>query len=176
MHRNPLPNHKGKGMVTVVIHGNPTEAGESEGSFHPSIARTFQKNPKFRSLFNQLGFGPEARKVATESLMSIAADSGMECFTTESYASRAFLEETNAITFIDEDMEVEHPDHRRPLYLMATINGVQVRKALVDTGASLNLIALSTLEAMGLVDRRILGAPMEITRLGRSVESTKGYV
>ena len=73
-------------------------------------------------------------------------------------------------------MEIEHPNHRRPLYLMATINGVQVRRALVDTGASLNLIALSTLEAVGLVDRRILGAPMEITGFGGSVESTEGYV
>ena len=109
-----MPNHKGKGMVAVVIHGNPTEVGESKGSFHPSTVRTLQKNPKFRSLFNQLGFGPEARKVATESLMSIAADSRMECFTAESHASQAFLETTNAITFIDKDMEVEHPDHCSP--------------------------------------------------------------
>ena len=108
--------------------------------------------------------------------MSIAADSGMECFTTESHASRAFLETTNAITFIDEDMEIEHPDHRRPLYLMATKNSVQIRRALVDTGASLNLIVLSTLEAVGQVDRRILGAPMEITGFGGSVESTERYV
>ena len=108
----------------MVIHGNPTEAEESEGSFHPSIVRTPQKSPKFRSLFNQLGFGPEARRITTESLMSIAADLGVECFTMESHASLAYLETTNAITFKDEDMEVEHPNHRRPLYLMATINGV----------------------------------------------------
>ncbi|XP_075674899.1 uncharacterized protein LOC142644106 [Castanea sativa] len=73
-------------------------------------------------------------------------------------------------------MEVEHPDHRRPVYLMATINGVQVRRALVDTGVSLNLIALSTLEAVGLTDKRIQGAPIEITGFGGSEESTKGYV
>ena len=108
--------------------------------------------------------------------MSIAADLGMECFTAESHASRAFLETTNAITFTDEDMEVEHLDHRRPLYLMATINGVQIRRALVDTGASLNLIALSTLKAMGLAGRRILGAPMEITGFWGSAKSTKEYV
>ena len=108
--------------------------------------------------------------------MSIAADSGMECFTAESHASRAFLETTNVITFTDEDMEVEHPNHHRPLYLMATINDVQIRRALVDTGVSLNLIALSTLEAVDLVDRRILGAPMEITGFGGLVESTEGYV
>ena len=155
MQRNPLPNHKGKGVIAVVIHGNSAEAEESEGSFHPSTVRTLQKNPKFRSLFNQLGFGPEARRVATEFLMSIAADSGMECFTTESHASQAFLETTNAITFTDEDMEVKHLDHHKPLYLMATINSVQIRRALVDIGLSLNLIALSTLKAMGLTDRRI---------------------
>ena len=73
-------------------------------------------------------------------------------------------------------MEVEHPDHRRPLYLMATINDVQVRRALVDIGASLNLIALSTLEAVGLTGRRILGAPMEIIEFGGSAELTEGYV
>ena len=106
--------------------------------------------------------------------MSIVPDSGVECFTAESHASQAFRETTNAITFTDEDMEVEHPDHRRPLYLMATINGVQIRRALVDIGALLNLIALSTLEVVGLVDRRILGAPMEITGFGGSVESTEG--
>ena len=102
-----------------------------------------------------MGFRPEARRVATESLISIAIDSGIECFTAESHASRAYLETTNAITFTDEDMEVEHPDHRRPIYLMAITNGVQVRRALVDTGASLNFIALSTLEAMGLTGKRI---------------------
>ena len=53
---------------------------------------------------------------------------------------------------------------------------VQVRRALVDTEASLNLIALSTLEAMGLTGRTILGAPMEITGFGGSAESTEGYV
>ena len=85
--RNPLPNHKGKGVVVVVIHGNPVEAEEPEGSFHLSTVRTLQKNPKFRSLFNQLGFRSKARRVATESLMSIAADLGMECFTAKSHTS-----------------------------------------------------------------------------------------
>ena len=108
--------------------------------------------------------------------MSIAADSGMECFTAESHASRAFLETTNAITFTNEDMEVEHPDHYRPLYLMATINGVQIKRALVDTGASLNLIALSTMEAVELASRKILGAPIEITEFEELTESTEGYV
>ena len=59
---------------------------------------------------------------------------------------------------------------------MATINDVQVKRALVDTRALLNLIALSMLEAVSLTVRRILRAPMEITGFGRSAESTEGYV
>lgn len=108
--------------------------------------------------------------------MSIIANSGVECFTAESHANRAFLETTNTITFTDEVMEVEYPDHRKPLYLTATINGVQIKRALIDTGASLNLIVLSTLEAVGMAGKRIMGALVEITGFGGATESTKRYV
>ena len=160
----------------MVIHGNPVEAEKSKGSFYPSIVKTLQKSSNFRSLFNQLGFGLKVRRIATKSLISIAADSGVQCVTVEFHASRAYLETTNAINFIDEDMEVEHLDHRRPLYLMATINGVQIRRALTDIDASLNLITLSTLKAVGMIGRRILKALVEITRFGGVAESTEGYV
>ena len=99
----------------------------------------------------------------------------MECFTTESHANQAFLETTNTITFTDEDMEVENPDHRKPLYLIATINGVQIKRALIDTGASLKLIVLSTLEAIGMVGKRIMGALVDITGFGGATKSTKRY-
>ena len=127
------------------------------------------------SIFNTHTRG-ERRRIVTKSLMSIAANSGVECFIAESHANRAYLETTNAITFTDEDMEVEHLDHRRLLYLMVTINGFQIKRALVDTGASLNLFALSTLEAIGMIGRRILRAPVEIIGLGGVAESIEGYV
>ena len=69
----------------MVIHRYPAEVEESKGSFHPRTVRTLQKSPKFRSLLNQLGFGPKARRIATKSLMSIATDSGVKCFAAESH-------------------------------------------------------------------------------------------
>ena len=114
--------------------------------------------------------------MAIESLMSIATNSGVEYFTAESHANRAYLETTKAITFTNENIEVEHLDYRRLLCLMATINSVQIRKVLVDIRASLNLIALSTLEAVGLTGRKILGASMEITGFREATKSTEGYV
>ena len=103
----------------------------------PTAISTFQRSLTFRTLFNQLGLKEESRRSATEALVSIAASSGTHYLTTEAHASRAFLETTNVITFTDEDMEVQHPDHSKPLYITAQINDVHIRKALVDTGASL---------------------------------------
>ena len=87
-----------------------------------------------------MGLKEESRRTATEALISIAASSGTHYLTAEGQASRAFLEATNVITFTDEDMEVQHPDHSKTLDITAQINDVQIRRALVDTGASLNLI------------------------------------
>uniref|UniRef100_A0A2N9F9L1 Uncharacterized protein n=1 Tax=Fagus sylvatica TaxID=28930 RepID=A0A2N9F9L1_FAGSY len=150
-----------------VIHGSTSDVDVDESAtastaMTPTAIKTLQRNPRFRSLFNQLGLNPEARTAATEAIMAIAADSGAHCFTAETHASRAFLETTNAITFTDEDMEVQYPDHRRPLYLSATINEVQVRRALVDNGSCINLIPLSTIQAAEIPQKKIQGAPMEI--------------
>uniref|UniRef100_A0A2N9IR83 Integrase catalytic domain-containing protein n=1 Tax=Fagus sylvatica TaxID=28930 RepID=A0A2N9IR83_FAGSY len=147
--------------VNLVIHGNVSdmeaeESAAASSSLIPAAVRTLQKSPKFKSLFNQLGFGPEARNAATEALITIAT--------------------TNAINFTDEDMEVQYPDHRRPLYLSAVVKDVQVRRALVDTGSCLNLIPLSTLQAANVSWQKIQGSPMEVTRFGGVIEYTMGHV
>ena len=98
--------------------------------------------------------------------MNMATDTGREYFAIETHASIAFLESTNVITFMDEDMEVEYLEHQRPFYLTSTINGVQIRKALIHTRASFNLISLSTSKAIGMVGKRIPGTPMKIMGFG----------
>ena len=68
------------------------------------------------------------------------------------------------------------PDHRRPLYLSATINEVQVRRALVDTSSYINLIPLSTIQAAKISQKKIQGTPMEIKGFGGIGEYTKGHI
>jgi len=55
----------------------------------------------------------------TEALVFIAANSETHCLIAKAHASRAFPEATNAITFTDEDMEVQHLNHSKPLYVVA---------------------------------------------------------
>jgi hypothetical protein len=93
-------------------------------SINPAAIKTLQRSPKFWSLFNQLGLGPDARKAAIEAIVNVAAGLGSQYYTAEAHASQAFLETTNTVTFTDEDMEVQYPGHRKPLYVAAMINDV----------------------------------------------------
>ena len=78
--------------------------------------------------------------------------------------------------FSSEDMEVEHLDHRRPLYLAASINQISIKRALMDTGAFVNLILLSTLQTTGISERKIQGCLMEVTEFGGRGEYTAGHI
>ena len=87
--------------------------------------------------------------------MSIATGARIECLTIEIVDDRALLQELSEITFSDKDMEVGYSDHRRPFYLAISINQIPIKRALVDMGTSVNLIPLSTLQAAGILERKI---------------------
>ena len=162
--RNPLPQqHRRKAIIAILLHNGADETETASDTSMPPIAiSALQRSPTFRTLFNQLELKEESRRSATEALVSIAANSGTHCLTAEAHASRAFLETTNVITFTDEDIEVQHPDHSKPLYIATQINDVHIRRALVNTGASLNLIPTSTLKEVGIPLSRIARTPIEV--------------
>ena len=116
------------------------------------------------------------RKIATEALVSIASGAGVECLSAEVTDDRALLQESSEITFSNEDMEVGYPNHWRPLYLATSINQIHIERALVDTGASVNLIPLSILQVAGISERKIQGCPMEVTSFGGRDEYTVGHI
>ncbi len=62
------------------------------------------------------------------------------------------------------------------MYVAAMINDVHIRRALVDTGASLNLIPTSTLDAAGISKKKIQGIPMEVTGFGGATEYTISHI
>ena len=88
---------------------------------------TLQKSTQFKNLFDQLEFIANERKMTTEGLVSITSGAEVECLPAKTQPNRAFLEDTNEITFSDEDMEVKYPHHKRPLYLAASINQVPIK-------------------------------------------------
>ena len=174
--RNPLPNHKGKGVAAVVICVDPGEDKEENLALPTAAITTLQQSAKFKNLFDQLGFTAKERKIATEALVSIASRAGVECLSAEMPENRALLQESTEITFSSEDMEVGHLDHQRPLYLVAFINQIPIKRALVDISASVNLIPLSTLQAAGISEKKIQGCLMEVMGFGGRGEYTVGHI
>ena len=174
--RNPFPNHKRKGVAAVVICVDPGEDEEENPTLPAAAITTLQQSSKFKNLFDQLGLTTKERKIATEALVSIASGAGVECLSAEIPKDRALLQESTEITFSDEDMEVGYPDHRKPLYLAASINQIPIKRTLVDTCASVNLISLSTLQATGISERKIQGCLMEVTGFGGRGEYTAGHI
>ena len=73
-------------------------------------------------------------------------------------------------------MEMQHPDHSRPLYVTAQINDVHIWKALVDTSASLNLIPASMLKAVEISLNRVTDTPIEVATFARMQEHTIGSI
>ena len=66
--RNPLPNHKGKGVATVVICVDPGEDKKESSTLLAVAITTLQKSSKFKNLFDQLGLTVKERRIATEAL------------------------------------------------------------------------------------------------------------
>ena len=129
----------------VVIYADIGEdRGESSLACHSNYHLT--EKLQFKNLFDQLRLTEKEQKIAIEVLVSIAFEAGIECLIEEVTDDGALLQESSEIIFSDEDMEVGYPDHRRPFYLVASINQIPIKRALVDTGASVNLILLSTLD------------------------------
>ena len=89
--RNPLPNHKGKGVAAVVICADPGEDEEENLALPAAAITTFQQSAKFKNLFDQLGLTAKERKIATEALVSIASGAGVECLSAEIPEDRALL-------------------------------------------------------------------------------------
>ena len=50
--RNPLPNHKGKGVAAVVICADPREDKEENLALPTAAITTLQQSVKFKNLFD----------------------------------------------------------------------------------------------------------------------------
>ena len=59
---------------------------------------------------------------------------------------------------------------------MTSINQIPIKRALVDIGASVNFILLSTLQAVGILERKIQGCPMEVIGFGGKGEYTASHI
>ena len=64
------------------------------------------------------------------------------------------------MTFSPRDLANRAMDGEKVLYVTAFLNSFQIKRALVDTGASTNILPLLTLNALGIPRERIIQEPL----------------
>ena len=77
------------------------------------------------------------------------------------------MQETKeSVTFSSRDLANRDVDSERPLYVTTFLGTSQIKKALVDTSASTNILPLLTLDALGIPRERIIWEPLQVARIG----------
>ena len=78
----------------------------------------------------------------------------------------AYQQVKDLITFSNRDLANRVVDGNRPLYLTAFLGASQIKKALVDTGTSTNILPLPTFDALGISRENIILKPLQVAGIG----------
>ena len=95
--RNPLLNHKGKGVATILICIDSGEDEEERPALPAATITPLQKVLGSRTClinwnsFDQLELIANERRIAMEALVSIALGTRVECLMVETRVDKAFL-------------------------------------------------------------------------------------
>jgi hypothetical protein len=114
-----------------------------------AAVKVLQGSTKFKTFYDALGFTAAARTEITRSIVNIAEAHQQACMAMDGSVPRTIREGANSITFSDADRRVTF-SHNRPLYVTALIKGVELRRAFLDGGASINIMPLATFKKLGI--------------------------
>ena len=88
----------------------------------------------------------------------------------------AYQEAKDLITFSNRDLANRVIDGDRPLYLTTFLGESQIKKALVDTGTSTNILPLPTFVALGILGEKIILEPLQVVGIRSLQQCTLRYV
>lgn len=152
VHERPFPNYNNKGKEHAMMVLTPASTTETEGE--PDIdqmAGRVQHLHKFKHFYDQIDLTP-SKGWPSKSIIELT-NPGESCDLVEGRSRHRGRFDDNAVGFYD-DRRGLPTTHNRPLYVTASVNGVKLKRAMLDPGSSINIISLSTLEAVGFIGKR----------------------
>ena len=124
---------------------------------------------------NEPKFGPRWNK----RVICIGLRTGMKFSSRSGWSGTVLItmqETKESVTFSSRDLANRDMDSERPLYVTTFLGASQIRRALVDTSASTNILPLLTLDALGIPRERIIWEPLKVARIGSLQQCTLGHV
>ncbi|OVA02093.1 hypothetical protein BVC80_1261g7 [Macleaya cordata] len=164
-------------VTTTKEH--PVEEEETQNTLLQlePVAAKLQHAMLFKKFFDQLEFTENQWYEACMALTTISMGVKPSC-TEEvavTYSGRNRRQPASVITFSNADMAPD-VDHLRPLYLPAKIQGMMLKRAFIDTGASLNLVPLNIIKALRVPAKHVIRMPTTVYGFGGYTQDTMGQV
>ena len=100
-----------------------------------------------------------ARREVAQALAQVVEGSQGEITFEGSVLQVSYQEIRESVTFFTRDLANRAVDGERPLYVIAFLGTSHIKRALVDTDASTNILPLSTLDALGIPRERTIREP-----------------
>ena len=88
----------------------------------------------------------------------------------------AYQEAKDSLTFSNKDLVNRIVDSDKPLYVTAFVGASRIKRALVDIGASTNILTLPTFDALGILRERNIPKPMQVAGIGALQQNTLGHM
>ncbi|KAJ1410973.1 Retrotransposon gag domain [Sesbania bispinosa] len=172
LHRRPLPNHSINTIVPSSGGVRIEEVEEEPCSEEKILAVGLAKIRGFRVLFGQLGMGHDAQREVAEAIFNMVRKWGGHLGAANAPLTQ--LARAHATTIIFREFSEMNPQfcHNRPLYVEATIEGIKVRRALVDNGSGVNILPTYIFHKLRMPKNKVRRLEITLSTFhGEAVES-----
>ena len=115
-----------------------------------------QQEDKIHCFLEGIGLRGLARRKATQALTRVLERNHEIAAVERSLMQVAYQEAKDSVTFSSKDLANQVVDGNRTLYLTTFLGASRIKRALVDTGASTNILPLPTFDALGIPRERII--------------------
>jgi len=119
-----------------------------------------QQEDKIHSFLERTDLRPLARRKAAQALTKVMERNHEVVAVKGSLMQVAYQEAKDLVTFSSKNLANQVVDGNRPLYLTTFLGASRIKRALVDTGASTNILPLLTFDALGIPRERIILEPL----------------
>ncbi|KAJ1399321.1 Retrotransposon gag domain [Sesbania bispinosa] len=172
LHRRPLPNHR---ISTITSRASNLRIEEIEEDFQTEeeiLPTRLLKTRGFRVLFSQMGLNPEVHKEAAMHVVRITKKHEGDVSAASAPLTRIAKAHASAIIFREPPSPSPQFCHNRPLYIEAMMEGVHVRRALVDNGSGVNILPTYLFNKLRIPQNRMRGSNITLSTFhGEAVEA-----
>ena len=128
--------------------------------------RRIQQEDKIHLFLEGIDLRPLARREAAQAQTKVMERNHEVVAVERSLMQVAYQEANDSITFSNKDLANRAIDGDRLLYLFAFLGASQIKRALIDMGASTNILPLLTFDALGISREKIILKPLQVAGIG----------